>query len=243
MIAVVRFPGSLDHDSAVRAVEAAGGTATYAWHADHALPAGTRAIVLPGGFSYGDHLRPGAIASRSPIMGAVRRHAEGHDNVIATGGGPGIMEAANRGAHDVGAPTIGFNITLSHEQRPNPYTTPELTFRFHYFAMRKMHLAMGARALVVFPGGFGTFDEAFELLNLVQTGKAKPVPIVFVDEDYWRGVVNFDALVDSGVVNRADIDLITFVKDGRSAWAALKGKLEIRGNSSGQTLGAATKSG
>jgi len=190
---------------------------------------------------YGEARTFGALASREG--GAARRHAEGHDNVIATGGGPGIMEAANRGAHDVGAPTIGFNITLSHEQRPNPYTTPELTFRFHYFAMRKMHLAMGARALVVFPGGFGTFDEAFELLNLVQTGKAKPVPIVFVDEDYWRGVVNFDALVDSGVVNRADIDLITFVKDGRSAWAALKGKLEIRGNSSGQTLGAATKSG
>ena len=182
----------------------------------------------------------GALASLEG--GAVRRHAEGHDNVIATGGGPGIMEAANRGAHDVGAPTIGFNITLPHEQRPNPYTTPELTFRFHYFAMRKMHLAMGARALVVFPGGFGTFDEAFELLNLVQTGKAKPVPIVFVDEDYWRSVVKFDALAEAGVVSHADLELISFVKDGRSAWAALKDRLGHDENTHGQALGAAAES-
>ena len=100
------------------------------------------------------------------------------DNVVATGGGPGIMEAANRGAHDVGAPSIGFNITLPHEQEPNAYSTPDLTFRFHYFAMRKMHLAMRANALVVFPGGFGTFDELFEILTLKQTGKSPPIPII-----------------------------------------------------------------
>ena len=110
------------------------------------------------------------------------------DNVIATGGGPGIMEAANRGAHEVGAPTIGFNINLPTEQFPNPYTTPELSFRFHYFGMRKMHLAMRANALVVFPGGFGTLDELFELLTLQQIGKAPASPIVLMDEAYWRNL-------------------------------------------------------
>ena len=115
--------------------------------------------------------RGGAIRSKHPVR----------DNVIATGGGPDIMEAANRGAFDIGAPSIGFNITLPHEQAPNPYSTPELTFRFHYFAMRKMHLAMRANALVVFPGGFGTFDELFEILTLRQTDKAPPIPIVLFD--------------------------------------------------------------
>ena len=114
--------------------------------------------------------------------------------MIATGGGPGLMEAANRGAADVGAPSIGFNITLPREQEPNAYSTPELTFRFHYFAMRKMHLAMRANALVVLPGGFGTFDELFEILNLRITGKAPPLPIVLLDRAYWESVVNFDAL-------------------------------------------------
>ena len=160
--------------------------------------------------------------------GAAYRHDGGYDNVIATGGGPGIMEAANRGAHDAGAPTIGFNITLPHEQEPNSYTTPELTFQFHYFAMRKMHLAMGARALVVFPGGFGTFDEAFEILTLVQTGKAKPLPIVFVDEIYWRRAINLEALVETGVANAADIDLIQFARDGAEAWEMLKERLLLK---------------
>ncbi len=157
--------------------------------------------------------------------GAARRREGGFDNVIATGGGPGIMEAANRGAHDVGAPTIGFNITLPNEQAPNPYTTPELTFRFHYFAMRKMHLAMGARALVVFPGGSGTFDEAFEILTLVQTGKAKPVPIIFVDADYWRRAVSFETLIEAGVASPGDLDLIQFAQDGEDAWRLLKDKV------------------
>ena len=116
--------------------------------------------------------------------GALDGDGSEHRNVIATGGGPGIMEAANRGAFECGAPSIGFNITLPHEQFPNPYTTPELTFQFHYFAMRKMHLAMRARALVVFPGGFGTFDELFELMTLVQTTKAPRLPIVLFDEEF-----------------------------------------------------------
>jgi len=145
-----------------------------------------------------------------------------HANVVATGGGPGTMEAANRGAYDVGAPTIGFNITLPREQEPNPYTTPALTFRFHYFAMRKMHFAMRAKALVVFPGGFGTFDELFELLTLSQTGKMPRIPIVLVDQDYWRKVINWPALQEHGVISAADLSLLEFARDGAEAWAILK---------------------
>jgi uncharacterized protein (TIGR00730 family) len=143
------------------------------------------------------------------------------DNVIATGGGPGVMEAANRGAYEAGAPSIGFNITLPREQTPNPYCTPDLTFRFHYFAMRKMHLAMRANALVVFPGGFGTFDELFEILTLRQTDKAPPIPIVLFDEAYWRGVINFDGLVEHGMIDAADLDLLRFADDAETAWTAL----------------------
>jgi len=143
------------------------------------------------------------------------------DNVIATGGGPGLMEAANRGALDAGAPSIGFNISLPHEQQPNPFTTPALTFRFHYFAMRKMHLAMRANALVVFPGGFGTFDELFEIVTLRQTGKAPPIPVVLFDQAYWRSVVNFDALVEAGMVDAADLDLLRFADTAEEIWGEL----------------------
>ena len=143
------------------------------------------------------------------------------DNVIATGGGPGIMEAANRGAVDAGAPSVGFNITLPHEQEPNAYSTPELTFLFHYFAMRKMHLAMRANALVVLPGGFGTFDEMFEMLTLRQTKKAPPVPVVLVDKAYWPSVIGFDALVEHGMIAAADLDLIGFAEDAEGVWAEL----------------------
>jgi uncharacterized protein (TIGR00730 family) len=118
------------------------------------------------------------------------------DNVIATGGGPGIMEAANRGAFECGAPSIGFNITLPHEQAPNPWSTPALTFRFHYFAMRKMHLAMRANGLVVFPGGFGTLDELFEILTLLQTGKVGHVPIVLFNKSCWTRLINFDVMIE-----------------------------------------------
>jgi len=143
------------------------------------------------------------------------------DNVIATGGGPGIMEAANRGASDVGAPSIGFNITLPHEQAPNPYITPELYFRFHYFAMRKMHLAMRANALAVFPGGFGTLDELFEVLTLQQTRKAPPAPIVLFHESYWRKLINFDALLEEGVVDAADLRLFEFAETAEDGWTSL----------------------
>lgn len=154
--------------------------------------------------------------------GALRgRVGEPRDNVIATGGGPGIMEAANRGSVDAGAPSVGFNITLPHEQEPNAYSTPELTFRFHYFAMRKMHLAMRANALVVFPGGFGTFDEMFEMLTLRQTKKAPPVPVVLVDKAYWTSVIGFDALVEHGMIAASDLDLIGFAEDAEGVWAEL----------------------
>jgi uncharacterized protein (TIGR00730 family) len=143
------------------------------------------------------------------------------DNVIATGGGPGIMEAANRGAADAGAPSIGFNITLPNEQEPNIYSTPELTFRFHYFAMRKMHLAMRANALAVFPGGFGTMDELFEILTLQQTRKAPPMPVVLFGRKFWGKALNFGALVDFGVIAEADLTLFDIVDDAEEAWNAL----------------------
>ncbi len=153
--------------------------------------------------------------------GALDRNGGQRDNVIATGGGPGIMEAANRGAQDAGAPSIGFNITLPHEQLPNAYSTPDLTFRFHYFAMRKMHLAMRAKALVVFPGGFGTFDELFEILTLRQTGKAPELPVVLFDEKYWRACINFDALAQAGMIDKNDLHLFSFAESAEAAWAHL----------------------
>jgi uncharacterized protein (TIGR00730 family) len=131
------------------------------------------------------------------------------------------MEAANRGAADAGAPSIGFNVTLPHEQAPNPWSTPALTFRFHYFGMRKMHLAMRANALVVFPGGFGTLDELFEILTLRQTDKAPPIPVVLFDEGYWRSVIDFDALVEAGMVSPRDIDLFAYAEDAEGVWARL----------------------
>ncbi len=168
---------------------------------------------------YAEARRFGALASREG--GALLNGAAVRDNVITTGGGPGIMEAANRGAADVGAPSVGFNITLPHEQEPNAYSTPELTFRFHYFAMRKMHLAMRANALVVFPGGFGTFDELFEILTLRQTEKSPPIPVVLVDEAYWRSVIGFQALVDHGFIAPGDLDLFQFADTAEQIWARL----------------------
>jgi uncharacterized protein (TIGR00730 family) len=153
--------------------------------------------------------------------GALNGQSSERDNVIATGGGPGIMEAANRGAADCGAMSVGFNITLPKEQRPNTWSTPALSFRFHYFAMRKMHLAMRANALVVFPGGFGTMDELFEILTLRQTDKAPRIPIVLVDRDYWHSIVNFEKLIELGMVDRADLDLFGFAEDAEGIWAEL----------------------
>lgn len=141
--------------------------------------------------------------------------------VVVTGGGPGMMEAANRGAHDAGAKTAGLNITLPHEQYPNPYVSPELCFQFHYFALRKMHFLLRAKALVAFPGGFGTFDELFETLTLVQTRKIKPLPIVLVGERYWRKAFDVDYLVDEGVIDIEDRDLFWFAETANDIWEGL----------------------
>ena len=142
---------------------------------------------------------------------------------ICTGGGPGIMEAANRGAHDVGAMNVGLNIALPHEQNGNPYITPSLSFKFHYFALRKMHFMMRAKALVAFPGGFGTLDELFEVLTLVQTGKAKPVPIVLFGTAFWKKLINFEALVEEGTISPQDLGLFLYTDDPQEAWAFIKG--------------------
>jgi uncharacterized protein (TIGR00730 family) len=141
---------------------------------------------------------------------------------ISTGGGPGIMEAANRGAHDLGALNIGLNIALPFEQSGNPYISPELNFKFHYFAIRKMHFMMRAKALVAFPGGFGTLDELFEILTLVQTGKSEAVPIVLFGSSYWKRLINFDVLVEEGVISPNDLKLFVFVDEPQAAWDAIR---------------------
>ncbi|WP_426265677.1 LOG family protein [Sphingomonas sp. LHG3443-2] len=138
--------------------------------------------------------------------------------VVCSGGGPSFMEAANRGAQDVGAESIGLNIVLPHEQLPNPYVTPSLSFQFHYFALRKMHFLLRARAVAVFPGGFGTFDEMFELLTLIQTGKVRPLPILLYGREFWERVVNFEALVEEGVISERDLDLLTWCETAEEGW-------------------------
>ena len=150
-------------------------------------------------------------ARRFAHLVSARFQQEGRrDFVVVTGGGPGIMEAANRGAFEVGARSVGLNITLPHEQEPNPYISPELAFRFRYFALRKMHFLLRARAMVAFPGGFGTLDELFEVLTLVQTGKMVRIPIVLVGTDFWRRVVDFDYLLEEGFISAPDLQLFTY---------------------------------
>lgn len=138
--------------------------------------------------------------------------------VVVTGGGPGIMEAANRGAADVGGKSMGLNIVLPGEQKPNLYITPELCFQFHYFAIRKMHFLMRAIALVAFPGGYGTLDELFEALTLIQTQKVRRIPVVLVGQQYWDSIINFDALVDEGVISRCERELIQYAETAEQAW-------------------------
>ncbi|MFO1279907.1 MAG: TIGR00730 family Rossman fold protein [Burkholderiaceae bacterium] len=141
---------------------------------------------------------------------------------ICTGGGPGIMEAATRGARDAGAPSVALNIALPHEQSANPYVTPDLSFKFHYFAMRKMHFMMRAKALVAFPGGFGTLDELFEVITLVQTRKAKPVPIILFGSDYWKRLIDMDVLVAEGAISPEDLNLFQYVDDPQAAWDIIR---------------------
>jgi uncharacterized protein (TIGR00730 family) len=141
---------------------------------------------------------------------------------VVTGGGPGIMEAGNRGAHEVGGKSIGLNIVLPHEQEPNDYITPELCFQFHYFALRKMHFLMRSIALVCFPGGFGTLDELFETMTLIQTGKCRRRPILLFGRDFWTRLINFDLLVETGMISPEDLQLFRFVETAEEAWAALE---------------------
>ncbi len=151
----------------------------------------------------------------------ISENFETHRHVVITGGGFGVMGAANQGAHDVGAKSIGMNIVLPFEQEPNPYITPELSFQFHYFAIRKMHLLMRAKALVAFPGGFGTMDELFEALTLIQTQKVKPIPVLLFGRRFWQKVINFDALVEEGNINPEDLKIFQYVSTAEEAWEVI----------------------
>jgi hypothetical protein len=148
----------------------------------------------------------------------ISENSETHKHFVITGGGFGIMGAANQGAHDVGAKSIGMNIVLPFEQEPNPYITPDLSFQFHYFAIRKMHLLMRAKALVAFPGGFGTMDELFEALTLIQTRKVKPIPVLLFGRRFWQRVINFEALVEEGTINFEDLNIFQYVSTAEEAW-------------------------
>lgn len=146
--------------------------------------------------------------------------------VVVTGGGPGIMEAANRGADDVGAESVGLNIVLPFEQVPNRYITPHLCFNFHYFALRKLHFLLRAVALVIFPGGYGTLDELFEVLTLIQTRKIEPIPVLLFGKEYWERIINFQAMVDEGVINPSDTEIFSYVETAAEAFALLEPVLE-----------------
>lgn len=163
------------------------------------------------------------------LVASCRRSADDCRVLLMTGGGPGIMEAANRGAFDAGAPSIGLNIALPHEQYPNPYLSPDLCFRFHYFAMRKLHFLLRARALVAFPGGYGTFDEVFETLTLVQSRTIEPVPVVLVGREYWRRAFDIDFLVAEGVVDPEDRELFWYAETAEEIWSSIRAWHERHG--------------
>lgn len=174
---------------------------------------------------------PAPLAALTPYYEEARKFARimtersmnsyGRKNVIVTGGGPGVMEAGNRGAHEAGGQSIGLNIVLPHEQAPNPYVTPDLCFNFHYFAIRKMHFLMRARAVCVFPGGFGTLDEMFESLTLIQTKRMKRIPIILFGRDFWCNVINWQALADAGTISPDDLNLFSFVETADEAVAVI----------------------
>ena len=169
-------------------------------------------------------------------LGKLIGQQSGHNNVlpvhVMTGGGPGVMEAANRGASAAGADTIGLNIVLPQEQKPNPYITPDLCFRFHYFAMRKLHFLLRAKALVVFPGGYGTLDELFDTLTLVQTEKIKPMPILLFGRDYWQRLIDFDFLLEEGMIAEKDLQYFQYVEEAEEAWDIIKDSLSGIGDHS-----------
>ncbi len=190
-------------------------------------------IVMFGGARIRDPEAGGKTTALSGFYAEARRFAAmitarsmatgGKTEVIVTGGGPGVMEAGNRGAVDAGGQSIGLNIVLPHEQAPNGYVTPSLCFNFHYFAIRKMHFLMRARAVCVFPGGFGTMDEMFESLTLIQTGRMAPIPFLLFGRAFWDGVINWQALADQGLISVEDLKLFTFVETAEEAIAAIDG--------------------
>ena len=156
------------------------------------------------------------------LASATSKALDFKDYVVVTGGGPGVMEAGNRGAADVGAPSIGLNVVLPHEQAPNPYVTPELSFNFHYFATRKIHFLMRAKAVAVFPGGFGTLDEFFETLTLIQTGRMARIPLLLFGAGFWGKVINFEALAEAGTIAPTDPDLFTIVETAEEGWDVIR---------------------
>ncbi|MFG6468831.1 LOG family protein [Roseateles sp. BYS87W] len=203
------------------------------------LPEDTARTRLAAAEADGD---PGAIArargqlAMSRYYEEARRFAQiatqacadrGRPIVIATGGGPGVMEAGNRGAYEVGGKSVGLNIVLPHEQYPNPYITPELCFRFHYFGLRKMHFLMRSIALVCFPGGYGTLDELFETLTLIQTGKSRRRPILLFGRDFWTRLINIDLLLETGMISPGDEQLFQYVETAEEAWAVLSQQPEL----------------
>lgn len=162
------------------------------------------------------------IFARKITERSLANESHGRENVIVTGGGPGVMEAGNRGAEEAGGVSIGLNIVLPHEQAPNEYVTPDLCFNFHYFAIRKMHFLMRAAAVAVFPGGFGTLDELFEALTLIQTGRMKPVPFLLFGTEFWNKIIDWEALSDAGTISASDLDLFQFVDTADEAIAAME---------------------
>jgi len=194
-------------------------------------------VVLFGGAripdpAHKDKARTKALADLSKYYDEARHFAQictresmksgGHDFVVCTGGGPGVMEAGNRGAADIGGRSVSLNIVLPHEQSPNQYATPELCFNFHYFAIRKMHFLMRAKAIAAFPGGFGTMDELFEALTLIQTKRMEPMPILLFGRDFWQKIINWEALAEAGTISAEDLSLFHFVETGEEAWAILQ---------------------
>ncbi|NIM39828.1 MAG: TIGR00730 family Rossman fold protein, partial [Hydrogenophaga sp.] len=201
-----RFREQSEAEAGLRAAEAAGEPRAIA-----------KARALVRNAHYYDRAR-----EFGRIVAQYSAHCPESDKLfICTGGGPGIMEAASRGAHDEGALNVGLNIALPHEQSANPYITPQLCFQFHYFALRKMHFLMRAKALVAFPGGFGTLDELFEVITLVQCKKSKPVPILLYGSDYWKRLINLEVLVEEGTISPEDLDLFQYVDDPKVAWEAI----------------------
>ncbi|WP_288253315.1 TIGR00730 family Rossman fold protein [uncultured Hydrogenophaga sp.] len=201
-----RFREQAEAEAGLRAAEAAGEPRAIA-----------KARALVRNAHYYDRAR-----EFGRIVAQYSAHCPESDKLfICTGGGPGIMEAASRGAHDEGALNVGLNIALPHEQSANPYITPQLSFKFHYFALRKMHFMMRAKALLAFPGGFGTLDELFEVITLVQCKKSKPVPILLYGSDYWKRLINLEVLVEEGTISPEDLQLFQYVDDPKVAWEAI----------------------